>query len=91
MRHTSLKRAAQLRTYRRDRDAYLADHPNCERCGHRAECLHHKRGRQGQLLLDARWWAAACWSCNDFAETNTGQARAEGWLLPMFSDIPEAS
>lgn len=74
-------RREQLAVYRPQRDAFLEAHPFCFRCGKRRTCLHHRMGKVGALLLDQRYWAASCAECNDLAETNTGLALAEGWLL----------
>lgn len=90
LRQVSRKRDRINRTeYAPLRDAYLEAHPFCERCGKPRTCLHHKRGKVGPLLTDVRWFAASCTPCNDFAETHTGEALAEGWLLPQFGLILE--
>lgn len=81
--------AAKVRLLRKRYDTFLSTREWCERCGSPATCVHHRRGRVGSLLLDERWWAASCAGCNDFAETRTGVALSEGWLLPAFGLIPE--
>lgn len=84
MRHTSLKRARQLREYRPARDAFLADNPVCQfpaGCDSATTELHHRRGRRGLRLLDQTYWSASCAFHNEFAETHTGEALALGWLI----------
>lgn len=76
------KRAAQMREYVPLMLAFLEAHPLCDRCGKPSTCVHHTRGREGWRLTVVAWWKAACHGCNDFAETHTGEALAEGWLLP---------
>ena len=81
IRRRSPKRAREERLYARESRAFLAAHPWCQRCGRASVCVHHRAGREGSRLRDQRWWAASCWGCNTFAETETGRALAEGWLL----------
>jgi hypothetical protein len=78
------KRQQQNYEYLKLRDTYLADHPQCMfplGCHRKANVVHHMRGRQGARLLDQSWWAASCVPHNDYAETNTGEALAIGWLF----------
>jgi hypothetical protein len=82
VRAVSKKRASQLREYKVRRLLFLAEHRWCMRCHLRpTTVLHHRRGRRGLRLLDERWWAASCVPCNDFAETHTGEALTEGWMV----------
>lgn len=84
MRRVSKKRAVAVRLYRRQRERFLVEHPNCEfalGCPKPSEVIHHRRGRSGSRLNDERYWAASCWDHNDFAETRTGEALDCGWLL----------
>lgn len=84
IRPRSAKRAAQMRRYRPLAAAYLEGHPICEfplGCDAAATEVHHKRGREGDRLLDVDWFAAACRVHNDYAETRTGHALAIGWLV----------
>lgn len=88
MRRVSKKRAVALRLYKRKRERFLAAHPVCEfphGCLMPSEVIHHRRGRSGERLNDERWWAASCWTHNDYAETNTGAALECGWLLRVES------
>ena len=84
MRAVSVKRARQLREYRKLRDAFLELYPHCqwpEGCYRFADVVHHRRGRRGVRLLDTDWWAASCDHHNDYAETETGICLANGWLV----------
>jgi hypothetical protein len=83
MRRVSLKRQRELRTYKRLRERFLADYLWCEfpGCQRPAAVVHHRRGRFGGRLNDVEWWAASCVEHNDYAETNTGEALACGWLI----------
>lgn len=84
LRRRSPKRARQEREYARLRAAFLAGHPYCESpldCGQAATEIQHRRGRRGARLIDVDWWAASCRACNEWAETNTGEALASGWLI----------
>lgn len=78
----SKKRAEQMREYVPLMLAFLTANPLCMRCGKPATCVHHSGGRRGWLLLAVEFWKASCNDCNEFAETDTGAALAEGWLIP---------
>lgn len=92
IRSVSKKRATQLRVYRPKRDAFLETHRVCEYpdgCRKPGTELHHRMGRRGSLLLDERFWAAACHEHNQAAETDTGTCLANGWLLRSVGRLPE--
>jgi len=79
-----VKRAGQYRLYRPRAAAFLEANPACMfplGCGLAAVDVHHVRGRQGARLLDEAWWAASCRYHNTWAEENTGEALACGWLI----------
>jgi hypothetical protein len=79
VRQVSRKRARQLRLYKPLARDFLTGHPVCEwppGCEARAVCVHHRRGRFGERLLDTDYWAASCAFHNEFAETHTGEALA---------------
>jgi hypothetical protein len=84
VRQVSRKRARQLRLYKPLARHFLTGHTVCEwppGCEARAVCVHHRRGRFGERLLDTDYWAASCAFHNEFAETHTGEALACRWLL----------
>lgn len=88
MRARSLKRQRQMREFRSEYDRFLEKHPFCEfppGCPEPSRVIHHRRGRFGRRLLDKRWWAGSCHFHNIFAETNTGESLACGWLVPIES------
>lgn len=82
----SPKRAVQLADYAVERVAYLKRHPWCAfplGCGQRATTVQHLKGREGERLLDQRYWAPSCLPHNLWAEDHTGDALAIRWLLPI--------
>ncbi|HZQ33757.1 MAG TPA: hypothetical protein VFB19_18745 [Mycobacterium sp.] len=86
LRARSPKRAADMRAYGREVEAFLAEpeHATCEfplGCASRSTAVHHRRGRFGRRLRDQRWWAGTCAFHNAYAEDHTGEALACGWLL----------
>lgn len=87
LRVRSAARAREMRLYAVEAAAFIAEHPFCEHPTNHpdapvpATVVHHKRGRFGKRLRDKRWWARSCDPCNDEAETNTGKALADGWLI----------
>ena len=85
LRRVGKKRAVALRLYAHRRREYL-DLPENETCAfplgctERATTIQHTRGRRGWRLLVVEWWEPSCWSHNQWAEDNTGEALAIGWL-----------
>jgi hypothetical protein len=80
----SPKRARQNRTYSVLRAEFLTAHPRCEfpgGCTEWADTVQHLRGRRGERLNDTTYWAASCLPHNLWAEDNTGEALAMGWLI----------
>lgn len=51
-----------------------------------ADDVHHRNGRIGARLLDQRWWLAVWRFSHDMIEGNLGQAREEGFALPVQAD-----
>jgi len=66
IRPVSKKRLEQLAKYRPLRDTYLKEHPICEvhDCDKPSNNLHHKKGREGSLLTDVRFFMACCETCH---------------------------
>lgn len=88
MRAVSVKRARQMRLYVPLRNEFLETHQVCQfplGCGQRATDVHHRKGRQGERLLDVRFFAASCRSHNEYAEVETGHALEIEWLLRVES------
>ncbi len=86
IRRVSDKRAAQNRLYATRRREYMDAHPRCENdCGRPPEQLHHRRGRNAGLLIDARYFCALCNVCHDRVHAEPSWARANG-LLSSASD-----
>lgn len=84
LRRVSPKRRTQERVYSKLRAQFLDAHPWCEfplGCTERATTVQHIRGRFGARLNDMRWWRASCLRHNLWAEDNTGEALALGWLV----------
>lgn len=85
MRRVSKKRAVALRLYAKRRKEFLSQ-PENETCAfplgctERATTVQHLRGRRGWRLLHEPWWTPSCLHHNLWAEDNTGEALAIGWL-----------
>src|SRR4051812_40999772 len=80
----SAKGKARGMAYSVARRAYLFAHPVCEagRCHATATELHHRRGRNGTLLTDARFFMSLCPAHHAWIHRNPAKARAKGWLAP---------
>ena len=81
MRKVSKKRAEQNRKYKKIRDQFMEENPDCERCGNYATEIHHKNGRNGERLLDSDYFMAICRNCHRYIHEHPKEAREKGWLI----------
>lgn len=83
MRKVSKKQSANLRQYKKVREAYLEDNPNCEAkisgCSYEATEIHHKKGRIGNLLQDDTNFLAVCRNCHRWIEEHPKEAKELGF------------
>lgn len=66
----------------------LIQHPQCQikskNCTGKSECVHHKRGRLKDNILNEKTLVASCFACNLWVETNTAEAIAKGFKKSKF-------
>lgn len=74
------KRKKQLSAYKVLADKFRTDHPTCI-CGAPASELHHKEGRENELLLDTTKWIMLCRTCHDKATNDSAGAIESGISL----------
>lgn len=85
LRNASPKRQGEYNKYSKAKNAYLALHPQCERCkSQKATDLHHKTGRVGQWLCRYEYFAALCRNCHNWIHANGKEARRLGWIIDTF-------
>lgn len=79
------KRAALNREYAKKSRPYWKGKeceikaPGCDKI---ARGIHHMKGKHSaELLMDERWWIAACNKCNLWVEVNDAEARSKGFKL----------
>lgn len=77
---------ARHNTYMAVRTLYLAQFPNCAVCEEdgvttKAEDIHHKKGRLGDLLLDPRFFIGVCRTHHQWIEENPVDAIEAGYSL----------
>ena len=72
IKQVSKKRQTERREYKKLRDAYLAEHPDCEM---------KLKGCRGAMLLDVRYFMAACRSCHDWVTEHSAEAIKMGLSL----------
>lgn len=78
----STKRQREYRQYAKEKKAYLALHPQCERCKNKkATQIHHKAGRVGRWLCRYEYFAAVCYPCHEWIHTNGKESRKLGWIM----------
>lgn len=91
MKSATKERSKQLRQYNKRLKTWLKDNAHCRACevladysGHAIHVIklarecHHMRGRNGDLLLDERWWLPVCVSCHRWITDHGKQARELG-------------
>ncbi len=81
LRAVSPKRAKQNREYATRRRVFLFANPVCQAdCSAPSTQVHHKNGREGELLNDESEWMAICAKHHDWVHANPNEARQRGWL-----------
>jgi len=79
IRNRTKKRARQEAIYARNRIKYLNKNDACRAqlacCKYVATDIHHKEGREGDLLLDESKWLSVCRNCHDWIENNPEEAK----------------
>src|SRR5690349_9596322 len=90
IRSVSKRRQGRMREYRARAKLFRLLQPECQCCrrifGRKpapATEVHHSRGRVASLLLDERFWIAACGKCHDWCHANPSTAREKG----LFCDL----
>jgi len=73
--------ASNLREYKKLRDKFIIENPNCERCGNEATDVHHKKGRIGNDLIDVSNFLSVCRNCHHWIENNVSEAKKLGYSL----------
>lgn len=83
IRTRSLSRAKQERQYNKRVKEWLLEHEMCQVCNESpaTEC-HHQKGREGNRLLDERYWLPVCRSCHHYITTDSAEAIRQGYSLP---------
>jgi hypothetical protein len=86
IRSRSLNEAARLRRYEQAR-AVVFERANgyCEagtpNCRGRMDQVHHRQGRDGDLIDDVDRLLGVCWSCHRYIHSNPSLSYERGWLL----------
>lgn len=79
------ERTKEEKLYSAKRIIFLAKHPMCQahlpECQNKSTEVHHKMGREGDLLLNDCYWLSTCRSCHDFIEKNPEFAKLMGFSL----------
>jgi len=85
MRTESKKRAKEKKIYLSRRKGLLILNPKCEPneegCELESNQIHHKKGREGPLLNDQRFFLYTCGNCHRVIEDNPEWARNMGYSL----------
>jgi hypothetical protein len=65
--------------YRKKAKAFVKRNPKCKVCGKPSECVHHKKGRIGDNLMNEKTWLPVCLSCHKMIEENPTEAKEKGY------------
>ena len=81
----SQKQVERLAQYRKVRDQFMKEHPNCQArlqgCTIKSTDCHHSRGKVGDLLTDKRYFKALCRNCHSYLEVHPDEAKEKGFSL----------
>lgn len=76
------KRKEQNKAYAALKKSWLLLHPVCEigglNCQIIGQDIHHQKGKEGDLLLDTRFWKVACRNCHHEINENSKKAIEDG-------------
>ena len=60
---------------------FLALKEFCEVCGYKATEIHHKKGREGDMLNDINYWMAVCRGCHVLIHDSPSLSYKFGYLI----------
>lgn len=82
----SEKRQKEIKQYIKDREEFLNKNTECQaklkNCSFLSDQVHHKGGREGDLLLDQTKWLAICAGCHTIVTEQSRMAIETGLSLP---------
>lgn len=77
----SEKRKEQNAEYAILREAFLKENPKCACCGDPSQHVHHRAGRQNDMLLEKQYFMAVCDGCHREIHDNPEWARQQGYMI----------
>jgi hypothetical protein len=82
----SKKEGARLRRYEQARAiVYERSGGSCEartpECRGAIDQVHHRQGRDGDLIDDVDRLLGVCWTCHNYIHRNPGLSYERGWLI----------
>lgn len=75
----SKKQASKNREYLKVRLEFLNANQFCACCPSYATDVHHKKGREGTLLTDIRFFLPVCRRCHNYIEEHPEWAKRKGY------------
>ena len=89
IKQTSNKMAVRRQLYSIVRNEFLAKNTTCQcvdkeasaNCSYEATTVHHKKGREGDLLIASEHFMALCMPCHRWVEDNPAKAKELGYSL----------
>lgn len=86
LRSRSNKESARVRRYMSVRsDVIEAANGSClartTHCRGAADQVHHRKGRDGDLVDDPEYLLPVCWSCHNYIHGNPETSYDRGWMV----------
>jgi hypothetical protein len=86
LRSRSAKETARLRRYEKARaTVYERSGGSCEartpECRGVADQVHHRRGRDGDLVDDESLLLGVCWACHNYIHDHPSVSYLTGWMV----------
>lgn len=86
LKRRSVKETARLRRYEKARAVvYERSGGSCEartpECRGAADQVHHRKGRDGDLVDDESLLLGVCWACHNYIHDNPTISYLTGWMV----------
>ena len=86
LKNRSTKETARLRRYEKARaTVYERSGGSCEartpECRGTADQVHHRKGRDGDLVDDVDLLLGVCWACHNYIHHNPANSYERGWMI----------
>lgn len=90
IRRRSRKESARVARYNKAREiVFERSGGSCEArtpdCRGVSDQVHHRKGRDGDLVDDIDYLLAACWACHNYIHRHPAESYERGWMIKRLS------